>query len=180
MPRHFARQEHNNKTSSGLQGPHGETFLPFVDGRVSKVPTPSNCCFLKKGQKQNHLVPLLSSTFPSTSASISHPILRFLQLWFTLIILLSNSSQTLLLSFWCSFFLLEGSICSSRILKFNMLGFPGGSVVKNLPANAGDTWSRKACWGITKPVPQPLSLHSRALELQLLSPPTTSTEAHAP
>ena len=54
--------------------------------------------------------------------------------------------------------------------------FPGGPRVKNMPANAGDTglipslgrlhmsWSNWAC------VPQLLSLHSRALEMQLLSP----------
>ena len=55
-------------------------------------------------------------------------------------------------------------------------GFPGGSVVKNPPANARDTglipdlgrspmlWSNKAC------APQPLSLCSRTWEPQLLSP----------
>ena len=31
-----------------------------------------------------------------------------------------------------------------RIFKF--LGFPGGSVEKNLPANAGDTGNATACW----------------------------------
>ena len=55
-------------------------------------------------------------------------------------------------------------------------GFPGGAVVKNLPANAGDTglspgpgrshmpWSNEAR------APQLLSLHSRACEPQLLKP----------
>ena len=64
--------------------------------------------------------------------------------------------------------------------------FPGGAVVKNPPANAGDTgcspgpgrshtpWSNKAH------APQLLSLHSRACEPQLLSPRATTTEARAP
>ena len=64
--------------------------------------------------------------------------------------------------------------------------FLGGTVVKNLPANAGDTgsspglgrshipWSNKAC------VPQLLSLCSRAREPQLLSPRATTTEARVP
>ena len=55
-------------------------------------------------------------------------------------------------------------------------GFTGGAVVKNPPANAGDTgscpglgrshmlWSNKAC------APQLLSLHSRACKPQLLKP----------
>ena len=63
-----------------------------------------------------------------------------------------------------------------------MEGFPGGAVVKNPPANAGDTgsvpgpgrfhmpWSNKAR------APQLLSLHSRAREPQLLSPHAATTE----
>ena len=65
-------------------------------------------------------------------------------------------------------------------------GFPGGSVVKNSPANARDTgslsgrgiphmlWSNKAC------APQLLSLCSRAGEPRLLSPRAPTTEACAP
>ena len=65
-------------------------------------------------------------------------------------------------------------------------GFPGGAVVENLPANAGDAGlspgpgrshmprSNKAC------APQLLSLRSRAREPQLLSPHTTATEARVP
>ena len=56
------------------------------------------------------------------------------------------------------------------------MGFPGGAIVKNLPANAGDTglspdpgrshmpWSNEA------PVPQLLSLRFRACKTQLLKP----------
>ena len=63
--------------------------------------------------------------------------------------------------------------------------FPGGSVVKNLPANAGDTgsipdpgrfhmpWSNKAC------ALQLLSLCSRAQELQL-RPRAAITEVCVP
>ena len=66
------------------------------------------------------------------------------------------------------------------------MGFPGGAVVKNPPANAGDTgsipgpgishmpWRNWAC------APQLLSLCSRAREPQLLSPRATTTEACAP
>ena len=67
-----------------------------------------------------------------------------------------------------------------------MRDFPGGAVVKNPPANAGDSslssgpgrsrmlrsnWAR---------VPQLLSLCSRAREPQLLSPRATAAEAHTP
>ena len=62
--------------------------------------------------------------------------------------------------------------------------FPGGTVIKNTPANAGDTGlvpgpgrphmprSNKAR------APQLLNLHSRACEPQLLSPCAATTEAH--
>ena len=65
-------------------------------------------------------------------------------------------------------------------------GFPGGAVVKNLPANAEDTGSSpglgrshtlRSNWAR---VPQLLSLRSTACEPQLLSPRATTTEAHAP
>ena len=64
--------------------------------------------------------------------------------------------------------------------------FPGGAVVKNPPANAGDTGSSPAPGRSHMPrsnkgyVPQLLSLRSRAHEPQLLSPHVTTTEAHAP
>ena len=56
-------------------------------------------------------------------------------------------------------------------------------MVKNLPANAGDSvgslvWEDSTCLGATKS--QLLSLYSRVHELQLLSPYTATTEAHAP
>ena len=73
------------------------------------------------------------------------------------------------------------------MLKKKLLwGFPGGTVVKNLPANAEDTgssprlgrshmpWSNKAC------VPQLLNMCSRACKSQLLSPHATITEARTP
>ena len=64
--------------------------------------------------------------------------------------------------------------------------FPGGTVVKNPPANAGDKglssglgrshmlWSNWAC------APQLPSVCSGAHEPQLLSPRATTTEARAP
>ena len=53
--------------------------------------------------------------------------------------------------------------------------FPGGPVVKSLPANSGDTSSILGLgrfhmpWGNSACAPQLLSLHSRAHEPQLLS-----------
>ena len=64
--------------------------------------------------------------------------------------------------------------------------FPGGTVVKNPPANVGDMgsspgpgrshmpWSNETC------APQLLSLCSGACEPQLLSPRATTTEARVP
>ena len=84
-------------------------------------------------------------------------------------------------------FLLRAQQSSEKVsTRYKVQDFPGGTVVKNLPANAGDTgsspglgrfhmlWSNKAC------APQLLSLRSRAHEPQLLSPRATTTEAHAP
>ena len=65
-------------------------------------------------------------------------------------------------------------------------GFPGGTVVENPPANAGDTGSSpgprrshmlQSNWARA---PQLLSLCSRARKPQLLSPRATTTETHAP
>ena len=65
-------------------------------------------------------------------------------------------------------------------------GFPGGAVVKNPPANAGDTGSSPGPGRSHMPrgnyarALQLLSLRSRAHEPQLLSPCATTTEARAP
>ena len=60
--------------------------------------------------------------------------------------------------------------------------FPGGAMDKNPPANAEDMGSSPGRshmpWSNWAHVPQLLSLHSRARELQLLSPRATTTEAH--
>ena len=67
-----------------------------------------------------------------------------------------------------------------------ILDFPGGAVVKNLPANAGDTGSSPGQGRSHMPrsnwarAPQLLSLRSRAHEPQLLSPRATSAEARTP
>ena len=56
------------------------------------------------------------------------------------------------------------------------MGFPGGTVVKNPPANAGDKGSSLGPgsshmpWSSEARAPQLLSLHSRAREPQLLKP----------
>ena len=84
-----------------------------------------------------------------------------------------------------------GSLPSQCLLMLTVLktlkqGFPGGSGVKNLPTNAGDSSSipdpgrshtprsNSACW------PQLLSLCPRAWEPQLLSPCAATTEARWP
>ena len=70
--------------------------------------------------------------------------------------------------------------------KEKTLDFPGGGVVKNLPANAGDTGSSPGLgrshrlWSNWAREPQLLSLCSRARKPQLLSPRATTTEACAP
>ena len=80
--------------------------------------------------------------------------------------------------------LLPRELLVSRVLS--VWDFSGGTVVKNPPANAGDTGSSPGPGRSHMPqsneprVPQLLSLHSRACKPQLLSPCATTTEAHAP
>ena len=70
--------------------------------------------------------------------------------------------------------------------KERQRGFPGGAVVESLPANAGEVGSSPGPGRSHMPQsswthkPQLLSLHSGALETQLLSPHATTTEARAP
>ena len=75
---------------------------------------------------------------------------------------------------------------NKRLFKTLHADFPGGAMVKNPPASAGDTSSSP---GLGRPhlprsnearEPQLLSLRSRAREPQLLSPCATTTEAHVP
>ena len=74
----------------------------------------------------------------------------------------------------------------SRASKEQDWGFPGGAVVKNPPANAGDMGSSPGLGRSHMPrsnearAPQLLSLRSRAREPQLLSPRATTTEARVP
>ena len=74
----------------------------------------------------------------------------------------------------------------SGLKSIKLAGFPGGSVVENPPANAGDTGSipdlerSHMWWSNYVRVPQLLSLCSRAGELQLLSSHTTDSEASTP
>ena len=64
--------------------------------------------------------------------------------------------------------------------------FPGGAVVKNPPANAGDMGLSPGPGRSHMPrsnkahAPQLLSLHSRARKPQLLSPRATTTETCSP
>ena len=65
-------------------------------------------------------------------------------------------------------------------------GFPGGAVVENLPADAGDMGSSPGLgrshmlWSNWAREPQLLSLCSRARKPQLLSLCATTSESHAP
>ena len=65
-------------------------------------------------------------------------------------------------------------------------GFPGGAVVKNLPASAGDMGSGPGPERSHVPqsneahAPQLLSLRSRDRKPQILSPHATTTEALTP
>ena len=74
----------------------------------------------------------------------------------------------------------------SHIKKSKKRDLPGGPVVKNPPANAGDTGSTPGPGRSHMPriiearVPQQLSLCSRACESQLLSRCTTTAEARVP
>ena len=69
-------------------------------------------------------------------------------------------------------------------MNANMVDFPGGPVVGNPPASAGDTGSISelgGChmpWGNSACVPQPLSLRPRAQAPQQEEPP--QGEAHEP
>ena len=71
-------------------------------------------------------------------------------------------------------------------MKMLCVGFPGGAVVGNPPANAGDTGSSPGPGGSHMPqsnsvcASQLLSLCSRAREPQVLSPHATTTEARVP
>ena len=86
--------------------------------------------------------------------------------------------------FW-KYFLL---VCDLSFKSFKNVfwGFPGGAVVGNLPANAGDMGLSPGPGGSHMPwsdwahEPQLLSLCTGAHELQLLSPSAQTTEAHVP
>ena len=77
-------------------------------------------------------------------------------------------------------------LSSPTRIKPMLLGFPGGAMVKNPPANAGDTGSSPGSGRSHMPrsnetrAPQLLSLRSGARKPQLLSPRATTTEARAP
>ena len=76
-----------------------------------------------------------------------------------------------------------GDLNGMEIQKRGDRDFPGGTVVKNPPANAGDTSSSPGPGRSHIPrsnkarAPQLLSLRSTAHEPQLLSPCDTNTEA---
>ena len=74
---------------------------------------------------------------------------------------------------FCPFIKIRKKIYSAfKVKNLNSWGFAGGSVVKNLPVNAGDTNS----------IPDPRRPHMSQSNCtpQLLSPRATTTEAGAP
>ena len=80
--------------------------------------------------------------------------------------------------FWCSSSLDVINFKGRKLIikKENMWGFPGGAVIENPPANAGDAGSSPGPWGshILRSnwarEPQLLSLRSRVPETQLPKP----------
>ena len=92
---------------------------------------------------------------------------------------MTTSQAKLAISSW----LLDGKC---KLLKSVLWDFPGGAVVKNLPANSGGMGLSPGPGRSHMPqsnyarAPQLLSLPSRAREPQLLSPHATTTEARAP
>ena len=85
---------------------------------------------------------------------------------------------------WFAYILLR--IIASILITRNTGDSPGGAVVKNPPANAGDAGLSPGPGGFhmlrrnQACAPQLLSLRSRAREPQLLSPCATTTEASVP
>ena len=73
-----------------------------------------------------------------------------------------------------------------KVLKRTSRDFPGGAMVKNLPANAGNTGSSPGPGRSHMPrsdwarAPQLLNLCSGARKPQLLSPRATDAEARVP
>ena len=96
-----------------------------------------------------------------------------------------NSKTTIkcapIINHWLSFVSIE-----MPFIKYLIWDFAGGTVVKNPPANAGDTGSSPGPgrshmpWSNKAHAPQLLSLCSRAHEPQLLRPRATTTEACVP
>ena len=82
--------------------------------------------------------------------------------------------------------ILRYTISDKLANKEKVMDFPGGAVLKNPPANAGDTGSipgpgrSHMPWNNQAHAPQLLSLHSTARKPQLPSPRTTTTEACVP
>ena len=81
---------------------------------------------------------------------------------------------------------MEGRKDSEAYVKTQMGGFPGGLMVKEAPANAGDTGPIPGGGRVhmsqshSARAPQLLGLCSREWELQLLSPHSATTEACTP
>ena len=77
-------------------------------------------------------------------------------------------------------------VSTVELKNLSFRGFPGGAVVRNPPASAGDVGSSPGPGRSHMPrsnwahVPQLLSLRSRAREPQLLSLRATTTEARMP
>ena len=82
--------------------------------------------------------------------------------------------------------MLNRGLCAKKPVQKMGTGFPGGAVVKNPPANAGDAGSSpgpgrsRMLWSNYARLPQLLSLCSRAREPQLLSLRATTTEDYVP
>ena len=94
------------------------TLRPFLDILTNNLKS-SNLNFYRNKQKHELLNTFKCYYGPDTELRASACVLPL------------NLPQTLICGH-CCFFIWQG-------LQFKKTGFPGGSVVKNLPANAGDT-----------------------------------------
>ena len=102
--------------------------------------------------------------------------------WISLVVYIDQIDRKLLNPYFSLFCIKMAIESTLKSIQF----FPGGSVVKNLSANSGDTYlildlGRSHVWQSHQgQTPQPLSLCSRAWEQQIPSPHAANTEACLP
>ena len=130
------------------------------------------CMYSQGKQKVMSFPPLLFPTI-SIKACCRQTLNKYLLIWWDWPILSSSNSLSCQVT--------EVSLTCDKTRK---TGFPGVSVINNLPINAGNIGSipdpgrLHMTWNNYGHAPQLLSLCSRVKEPQLLSPHAATTEAH--